>query len=341
MRPSDLYSAELLAALTVVPRHLPPLAPPIEGEALPAWLHRFAEPLELSPGVLMFDEIDAKQLANPSWWRQPPLALLERLAARSGAPLGTLQSMTFSAWNADPATDDVTGRFARGRVHQLGRRAIPTRRHGVCPRCIAGDEMPFVRKEWTLGWVAVCEKHSLVLNTSCSECRSVFILPPLRSPGYGWLMGERCRCGAVIADEPAIVAHPLAVRLQSALRTGRSADSFDWLGLGSLAWTTAVALIDLILGIAWIGSRPELRRLCFARIEYELGLTSRLSRHCYDGLLIAAWVLEQWPGRAASLSLELKVPAASGQLVLWDHLPPETSESLQCLVLSSPSSADN
>jgi hypothetical protein len=39
--------------------------------------------------------------------------------------------------------------------------------------------------------------------------------------------------------------------------------------------------------------RPNLRRLCFARIEYELGLTSRLSSHCYDGLLIAAWVLEQ------------------------------------------------
>jgi hypothetical protein len=62
------------------PRHLPRLVDPIEGEALPAWLRRFAEPLDLPPGVLMFDEADAKRLANPSWWRQPPLAVLERLA---------------------------------------------------------------------------------------------------------------------------------------------------------------------------------------------------------------------------------------------------------------------
>jgi hypothetical protein len=335
MRPSELYSADLLESRHVGPCHLPRLVEPIEGEALPAWLHRFAEPLDLPPGVLMFDEVDAKRLANPSWWRQPPLALLERLAARSGVPLCTLQSMTFSTWNVDPATDDVTGRFARQRMHKLERLSIPARRHGVCPRCIAGDEVPFVRKEWTLGWVAVCETHALVLNISCSQCRSAFILPPLRSPGYGWLTGKRCRCGAIIGDEPVIVAHSLAVRFQSALHTGRATGSFEWPGLGSLSWTTAVALIDLILGIAWIGSRPELRRLCFARLEYELGLTSRFGSRGYDGLLIAAWVLDQWPGRALSLSSELKVPAPGGQLVLWDHLPPETSESLRRLVLSS------
>ena len=71
------------------PRRLPPLAAPIEGEGLPAWLHRFAEPLDLPPAILMFDAADAKRLANPLWWRHPPLAVLERLAAHSGAPLGT------------------------------------------------------------------------------------------------------------------------------------------------------------------------------------------------------------------------------------------------------------
>jgi hypothetical protein len=196
--------------------------------------------------------------------------------------------MTFSAWNANPATDDVTWRFARGRMQNVERRMIPTRRRGVCPRCIAADKVPFVRKEWTLGWVAVCEQHSLVLNTGCSDCRSLFILPPLRSPGHGWLMGEGCRCRAALADKPPILAHPLAIRLQAALRTGRAADSFSWPGLGTMEWATAVALIDLILGVAWIGSRPQLRQLCFARIEYELGLTSRLKNHCYDGLVIAA-----------------------------------------------------
>jgi hypothetical protein len=81
-----------------------------------------------------------------------------------------LQSMTFSAWNANPATDDVTWRFARPRMYQIERPGDSDASPQRVPRCVAGDKVPFVRKEWTLGWVAVCEEHSLVLNTSCSHC---------------------------------------------------------------------------------------------------------------------------------------------------------------------------
>jgi hypothetical protein len=65
----------------------------------------------------------------------------------------------------------------------------------------------------------------------------------------------------------------------------------------------ALALIDLILRLAWIGSRVDLRRPCFEEIEDELGLIRGLGDTCYDGPLIGGWVVEQWPARAHTLSV--------------------------------------
>lgn len=121
----------------------------------------------------------------------------------------------------------------------------------------------------------------------------------------------------------------------SALIAGRGAQSFEWAGLGVLQWSTAVALIDLILGIAWIGSRLDLRRRCFEQIEDDLGATQRVGSGCYEGLAIAGWVLEQWPDRAYVLSAGLKVPPPLQQLVLCEHLAADIRDDLKALLLET------
>ena len=97
--------------------------------------------------------------------------------------------------------------------------------------------------------------------------------------------------------------------------------------------STAVALIDLTFGLAWIGSRMDLRRRCFEQIEDVLGATQRLGSCCYDESAIAGWVLEQWPDRAHAASAGLKVPPPLQQLVLWEHLPEDVREDLRELLL--------
>jgi len=315
---------------------LPPIAAPIPGEALPAWLYRFSKPMGLSAATFLFEEqADVELLSDGRSWRTPRAGFLERLAARTGTPLSVLKSMTFSDWTESPDADEVAWRFARGRVHKVQRKLRPSRRYGICPRCLASDAVPYVRKLWTLGWVAICEEHALVLNTACFECRAMFIMPQIRSTLPRWLTSDHCRCGASMIKQRARAAHPFASRLQSVLIAGRGEQRFEWAGLGTLTWSTAVALIDLILGLAWIGSRADLRRRCFEQIEYELGATHRLGNACHDGLLIAAWVLERWPDRAHWLSGELKVPSPRQQLVLWEHLPTDVHEALQTLLTRS------
>lgn len=337
MPPNNPFPTELLefdSSAEERGRHLPQLAAPMPEEALPAWLYRFAGPMGVSAATLLFElESDVELLCDGRSWRTPPAGFLERLAAGTGTPLAVLKSMTFSGWSESTGTDEVPWRFARPRVHLVHRKRCPTRHYGICPRCVASDAVPYVRKTWTLGWVAACEEHSLVLNTACSDCRAAFIIPSIRSTLVRWLTSDRCRCGASIVEQPRRVAHPLAIRLQSALIAGRDSQGFEWPGLGALKWSTAVALIDLILGLAWIGSRLDLRRRCFEQIEDALGATQRLGGSCYDGLAIAGWVLERWPDRAHALSAGLKVPPPLRQLVLWEHLAADVREDLRALLL--------
>jgi hypothetical protein len=97
----------------------------------------------------------------------------------------------------------------------------------------------------------------------------------------------------------------------------------------ALSCAVVVPLIDLIVGLVWIGSRKDTRDAVLARIESELELSQKLTGSPYDGLLLAAWVMDAWPDRARGLSADLKVPPLNGQLIFWDHLPHETREKLR------------
>jgi hypothetical protein len=68
-------------------------------------------------------------------------------------------------------------------------------------------------------------------------------------------------------------------------------------------------LIDLLLALVWLAAHPDLRPCLYGRIERDLSLPDRIGRESYDGLLLAAWLLDQWPGRLHEAMEELRVPA--------------------------------
>jgi hypothetical protein len=123
-------------------------------------------------------------------------------------------------------------------------------------------------------------------------------------------------------------AHPLALDLHSRLLVGRGNGTVVLPVLGAVEWDTLVALIDLLLGIVWIGSTPELRRNCLAQVESDLGLPQKFARDSYAGLLIAAWMLRDWPNRVHRTVAELRVPGISEQLARWERLDPHVHEAL-------------
>jgi hypothetical protein len=294
------------------------LATPIAGEALPTWLHRFAATLDVSPVTLLFEREYGELPHGDAGWRRPPALLLKRLAARTGTDPAHLRTMTFSEWMPSASTDEIQGRFARSRVHKVLTRAYAHRRFAVCPRCLAAD-----RKNWTVGWVTACEKHVLVLNTHCRYCPGGFRVPLLHTRDPYRI--DRCpRCQNTLIDQPVRTAHPLALRLQSALLACRASGRFQWSSLPETDWDTTIALIDFVLALVWNKANARWREGYLDLIQNELDLPGPIGHRGYEGVLLAAWHLEEWPRRLHLAIEALNMPSLDVQLMRFGSCRPNS-----------------
>lgn len=322
----DLFEVELLEPLAEEPaahqpRKLPGRAAPLPGEALASWLLRYAEPFGLSPEELLFRVCDAELAGDGEWWRRPHPALIERLAQATGVDPPTITNMTFAAWSGDDADDDMRERFSWQRFHLARPTHRQQRRIAVCPLCLTEDEPSYVRRDWMLGWAAVCPAHNAVLVTDCPDCGVKLRIPGLNSREY--LAPDRCpRCSFRLANIPPRSAHRAAVALQERLIEARGDNALDLPGHDPVPWPVAIALLDVLLGAVWIDTRVVARRRLFARIERDFGcdVLGTEPTTSYDGLLILAWMLEGWPDRVRAAIAILQGPRPRRQLERWRDL---------------------
>lgn len=330
MSTADLFEVELFEPLeSGAPRI--PLAVSISpgpDEALASWLLRYAAPVAIPPEILLFDRADAALIERPDWWRTPDPILLARLAARTGMPKPALAAMTFLDWSLQDWHEEMSERFARWRYQLPRSKSRCPHRFAICPQCLAEDAMPYVRKLWTVGWASVCQIHAHVLTGKCPQCHQTLQLPSLNADQL--FAPERCaRCGSYLSTAPRLPAHPLTVRLQALLLAHRSACAVPLPGVGALEWPVAMAFFDVLLGMVWNGPKDRFRNQLFARIRRDLGLTEDLGDGHYEGLLILAWLLDQWPQHIPIAIATLRVPRPSQQLKRWPRLPADTKRSIE------------
>jgi hypothetical protein len=322
-----------------VPAHLPLVAAPLPGEALIGWLHRFAEPLGVHPALLFFEATDHPFLTHGSWWRRPVPVIVERLARRTGLSIADIRAMTFGHWASDPTSDDVPERFARARFRYMPRAMYPVHRHAVCPRCLAEDRVPYLRKTWTLGWVTVCETHRLVLVSECPDCWGKFRMPSVVAKGT--FRPTQCHCGQLRTGLALRPAHGLAWQLHLALLWGREHAQVALPVLGIVPWTVAIALFDALLDMVWLKAVPRSKHPLLARMKDDLGLTDGVGKSSYDGLLILAWLLENWPRRFVEAVETLQVPCPRRASKRWQYLDPDVRRGVEAVLtpvcLSAPS----
>jgi hypothetical protein len=61
-----------------------------------------------------------------------------------------------------------------------------------CSKCLQEDQIPYFRKEWRLKAISKCEKHSLELHDSCSQCGIPISFYKFNSNGFGFNRCWKC-----------------------------------------------------------------------------------------------------------------------------------------------------
>jgi transposase len=306
-------------------RHLPVYAGPQPDEALVSWLARLAgrydaPAFRFAQAAVGLRPVDPRR-SREAWWERPGPNVIEGIGRMTGTAVEAVRATTFEDWGPPSRHEGTPDRFSARhfRVVRLDGRRM--RRFVVCPACLVDDAESYVRKTWTLGWVAVSAHHHTVLLSTCPKCRITLRLPAPSS--FEPFAPDICgHCGAPLAGAATRDAHAAAIALQAALLEVKRRGEARLPGLGVLDWPTAMAAADVLLGAIWTNTEPNLRSRFLRRVANDLGL-DRIQRGLadnYAGLLILAWLLDAWPDRLHMTMQMLRTSPLRSLINRWDDI---------------------
>jgi transposase len=293
------YPVETSVRLPAAGDPLPVHIAPAPDEALMSWLCRLAVAVGLSPSAFTRHAFGIDSQVHPEWWRRPTEGQLTAISAGSGLSRNQLCGMTLESW-ATARNDERDERFSAWRVAKPGYRMKGGRYLAVCPRCLAGDDKPYLRTEWMIGWLAICPRHDIVLERKCPSCHRMLRQQELN----GSRLADPCqchRCSASLAEGNGSTALA-GIGLQRTMLALKRAGLGHVPGLGMVEWGMFSALTDLVLRAVWTAEPVRARERLFTQVVLDLGLAPaerfRIGwRGNYGALVLMAWMLEGWPDR--------------------------------------------
>lgn len=291
---------------------LPVHVEPKDGEALYSWLVRLGHRLALKPIDAALQAFGIESSHRPEWWRRPSSDEIAIMACRTGLSTERIKAMTLKAWAHD-RSDERHERFEAHGFQRQRAGSATVRATPQCGACLFADETPFLRREWTIGWVAVCPKHLTRLTATCRACGTILSLPglSLRRPV---VIGRCSRCERQIDGSHASPALPVVSDMQVCLLRLKHDGAGLLPGIGWVTWATLVGLVDLVLSALWRSRARYARERLFRRIVIDNGLEPEQRLQIdwpsnYGTLLVLAWLLAEWPGRMTDAMDLLRAPS--------------------------------
>ncbi|WP_336966814.1 TniQ family protein [Sphingobium aquiterrae] len=330
----ELFEAELgdTQAPVTAARAAPVL--PLAGEALPSWLLRYAAPFGIAAERLLFGDAEMALARNPEWWRKPDPRLIDTIADTTGVPPERVRALTLLDWPDSGIDDAMPERFARQRF-VVAKPAQQNRRMGVCPECLSEDDDPYIRRDWLVGWVGACARHRVKLVRACPQCGGKLRLPMLRAKAQ-MALGRCQRCLFDLARAPGHIVPDAVIDLQQLLLDQRPCGDIALAEIGMFDWPVVVALIDALLGVVWLDTRPQNRARLFARIEHDLRCAPLgAADDGADALTILAWLTQPWPRRLQLALGLLHASRVARQMQRWPHLPEAVRDQVEAVLLGA------
>lgn len=192
----------------MIPRRWPLHPRPVPGESLSSWLGRTAARYGMTVAELLNHDLGYPGRPAAELDIDPPVALLEALATRTGFPVEEIRALSLAGWVPLllDGRDPVPGSFhtyvgewsvllpptAHAPCDPAGwrpwLRPEPLPHVPACRACLGEGVEPFVRLPWQLPLMASCPIHGLMLEPAV-------VVPGVR---VGWERGAGEEASAVI-----------------------------------------------------------------------------------------------------------------------------------------------
>ena len=252
---------------------LPGRVSPLPQEALCSWLLRYADPFEIPPDQLLFGSEHGHLRRSTRWWRRADSRLIEALAERTGISRAEIGASAFEDVVGASPLDDLPERFGRGWSLRSDRSVKHLIRVSVCPRCLAGDLIPYIRRAWILGWATVCPIHEVALVERCPGCRKALYAPtPKSRERFTPALCGTCRFQ--LTNAPVRPACAGSVRLHQQLIQSHACGAFTLAGHMSLPWAATLGFFSVLVRVVASHTPPDARNLLFADISGDLRLAT-------------------------------------------------------------------
>ncbi|CAN7177230.1 TniQ family protein [Variovorax paradoxus] len=189
-------------------------------------------------------------------------------------------------------------------------------RYNFCCKCLAADEVPFLRRDWRLSLSCWCRSHECELTDACPICGTALVLSAGRRAGVSQC--ESCDCDfTMIAEAGVASGYPLAgaqfpksgCLLQEAPPISVAFPHLWWDGVRILLELCSRPSLAAKLASADFSdsSKVTLHHIAAeSRVDFD-----RQSTHVRAGLLrVVSELLENWPCRFIDVFSQAKLTRA-------------------------------
>lgn len=146
---------------------------PLEDELLSSWLVRTAYAHRIDAAT--FVNLHLPKWKNLLWTRDIDISasadFLLRLSFKSGLSIESLLGLTLRAYEGY-LSEKIHPSTRNNLIQPLGNYSRIKIGHGLrfCPKCLAGDAVPYFRKKWRLSFSTACIYHDCFLLDCCPKC---------------------------------------------------------------------------------------------------------------------------------------------------------------------------
>ena len=288
-----------------------PMRPrPHQGELFSSWFLRLAH-----ANGQRLPYFTVQLTGDDSFWRFDPDRFLRpevarTLAAVTGVPLETVQGLCLGRYEGT-VVDQLKPRGAGRWIMPLASQGYARKRPGLvyCPDCLR--EALYLRSEWRLSFVTVCDRHARVLLDACPRCQAPYA-PQRNDLGVGvdWStqleppLGSCCECGYDLREANVAQADPGVLVLQGWLLGGARSGVLLWPGEGEMPSVPSFDVLHQLTAVLLhTGMRGQLTGVC--GLEGVSRPPERRNRGFEDHVLAdrrtllrqLAFLLEDWPER--------------------------------------------